>query len=270
MNSGRFGNGDTMFLTAGKGISHAEVFPLIHKDKPNTLKLFQIWLNLPRKTKLAPPHFEMHWAENVNNITENATGGAYCRVYVGSLGNVENNCPIPPASWAKDPVNDVGVYVITLPPGGSKFVLPACNYGKDIHRYAYLTEGKGLKISGTKVGPKQYVALDGSMDVEFVNLHPEETGEVLILQGRPIKEPIAQRGPFVMNSNEEIAEAFSDYRRGEFGEWTWPSDAMDFPRDSGRFASYSLGNGKFRVDRPPVTDETSETSSSSNSNTKEL
>lgn len=267
-NSGRFGNGDTMFLTAGAGIAHAEVFPLIHPDQPNTLKLFQIWLNLPRKSKLKPPHFDMHWAENVKTVTTDATGGAYCRLYIGGLGNETNNCPIPPASWAKDPKNDVGVFVIVLPPGGSKFILPPCQYGNEINRYAYLTEGKGVKVSGTKIPAQKYVDLHGNMSVEFVNLHPEEQAEILILQGRPINEPIAQRGPFVMNTNEELAESFSEYRRGKFGQWPWPKDAMAFPRNKGRFASYALGNGKFREDRPPTEKETNQYSSTSSANTK--
>lgn len=61
----RFGNGDVQWLTAGKGIVHCEMFPLLHTDKPNPTELFQIWLNLPSKSKMAQPHFTMFWNEEI-------------------------------------------------------------------------------------------------------------------------------------------------------------------------------------------------------------
>ena len=66
------------------------------------------------------------------------------------------------------------------------------------------------------------------------------------LQGKPINEPVAQHGPFVMNSKQEIMQAFSDYQETQFGGWPWPEDAVVFPRDKGRFA---LVDGK--EERPP-------------------
>lgn len=79
------------------------------------------------------------------------------------------------------------------------------------------------------------MTLFGSKGVELSN--PSDTvTEVLLLQGRPIGEPVAQHGPFVMNTNAEIQQAFNDYRQTQFGGWPWPKDAMVFPMDKGRFS----------------------------------
>ena len=68
-NGGRYGHGDNQWVTAGRGISHSEMFPLVNNDKPNRLKLFQIWLNLPSRSKMAEPHFVMHWAEQIPKVS---------------------------------------------------------------------------------------------------------------------------------------------------------------------------------------------------------
>ena len=63
--AGRFGNGDVQWMTAGRGVQHSEMFPLLNKDKENPFELFQIWLNLPKGSKMVEAHFAMLWAENV-------------------------------------------------------------------------------------------------------------------------------------------------------------------------------------------------------------
>ena len=65
--AGRYGDGDVQWMTAGKGVQHSEMFPLIHQDKDNTMELFQIWLNLPKKHKMVEPHFKMFWRESIPN-----------------------------------------------------------------------------------------------------------------------------------------------------------------------------------------------------------
>ena len=79
------------------------------------------------------------------------------------------------------------------------------------------------------------------MNAVLHNPHASSTTEVLMLQGRPIGEPVVQHGPFVMNTDSEIQQAFADYRRTLFGGWPWPRDAMSFPLEKGRF---TLQNGK--------------------------
>ena len=98
------------------------------------------------------------------------------------------------------------------------------------------------------------LTLHSNRTARLVNPSPNgnQPSEVLILQGRPIGEPVVQHGPFVMNSREEIQQAFRDYSATRFGGWPWPEDAMVFPRDKGRFA---LMDGK--EERP--TDSRSDT-----------
>ena len=95
-NAGRYGQGDLQWMTAGAGIVHGEMFPLINKDQPNTLRLFQIWLNLPAASKFAEPAFVMHWNERVPRVS---APGSEVRVFAGQLGDAKG-LPPPPSSWA--------------------------------------------------------------------------------------------------------------------------------------------------------------------------
>ena len=70
----RFGQGDVQWLTAGGGIVHCEMFPLLHKDKPNPVELFQIWLNLPSEDKMVPAHFAMLWNKDIPRVKADGTG----------------------------------------------------------------------------------------------------------------------------------------------------------------------------------------------------
>ncbi len=103
----------------------------------------------------------------------------------------------------------------------------------DTVRTLYLFEGEEMSIGGERVDGSTASVLDAGAAVELTT-----TGEVecLVLQGRPIGEPVAQYGPFVMNTEDEIQQAFADYRRTEFGGWPWPSDEPVNPADQGRFA----------------------------------
>eukprot|EP00281_Chroomonas_sp_CCMP1168_P032647 CAMPEP_0206246802 /NCGR_PEP_ID=MMETSP0047_2-20121206/19464_1 /ASSEMBLY_ACC=CAM_ASM_000192 /TAXON_ID=195065 /ORGANISM="Chroomonas mesostigmatica_cf, Strain CCMP1168" /LENGTH=330 /DNA_ID=CAMNT_0053672271 /DNA_START=101 /DNA_END=1093 /DNA_ORIENTATION=- len=227
-NAGRYGEGDLQWMTAGGGIVHGEMFPLVHADKPNPLRLFQIWLNLPSKSKMVQPAFVMHWHEEIPVVT---APGARVVVHAGSLMG-KTGLPPPPDSWAADPANDVAVWCLSLEPGAS-FTLPPAAGGDKSNRVLYWVEGGGL-VDGKDIGKPAMITLKASLPSELKN--GATPSYLLMLQGKPIGEPVAQHGPFVMNTQQEIQQCFSDYRRTQFGGWPWPDDAVVFPANKGRFA----------------------------------
>jgi quercetin 2,3-dioxygenase len=91
--AGRYGNGDVQWMTAGGGVKHSEMFPLINKDKENTMELFQIWLNLPRKNKMVDPHFKMLWRESIPTF-QSTDEKINIEVIAGTLGSLK--APAPP------------------------------------------------------------------------------------------------------------------------------------------------------------------------------
>uniref|UniRef100_A0A7S2LFS9 Pirin n=1 Tax=Leptocylindrus danicus TaxID=163516 RepID=A0A7S2LFS9_9STRA len=244
-NAGRYGEGDLQWMTAGKGVVHGEMFPLVHKDKPNHTRFFQIWLNLSKKDKMVDPSFAMFWANDVPKYTS-ADGKAAVTTWFGDYfidNNIHpNNNKPPPNSWASNPANDVAVLHITLQPGGT-IIVPKSHIAPadPCNRSLYLVEGYnlGVNIGGTvvKESEGQCIEVDSSVDMEL-KLPADATGscEFLLLQGKPIDEPVVQHGPFVMNTRSEINQAFDDYRRTGFGGWPWKRDDMVFPQDKGRFA----------------------------------
>jgi len=229
-NAGRYGHGDLQWMTAGKGVVHGEMFPLVKDDGPNALTLFQIWLNLPAVDKMAEPTFTMHWAPNVTRFTSEDKKASVI-VWAGTVdGHV---APAPPgASWAAKPANSVGVIHLTIQPEG-EFTLRGLPAG--CKRNVYFLEGSTATLSGAAARVNTILTCAADRDVVFKNTGAD-VAELLVLEGKPIAEPVAQQGPFVMNTQQEISQAFADYRRTQFGGWPWPEDAMVFPRLKPRFA----------------------------------
>lgn len=116
--SARFGRGDAQWLTAGGGIVHSEMFPLLEAAKPNPVELFQIWLNLPAQDKLVTPHFAMLWAEEIPRRTFTDEAGRTCVVTVvaGELAGSLPPSP-PPKSWAARSDTDVAIWSLRLSRG---------------------------------------------------------------------------------------------------------------------------------------------------------
>lgn len=239
----RFGGGDVQWLTAGKGVVHCEMFPLVHTDQPNPLELFQIWLNLPARNKMVEPHFTMLWREAIpRRQFQDAQGKTTDVVCVaGSLAGLQG-LPPPPDSWASAPEADLAIYTIKMAPG-ARWTLPAAS-GPGTRRQLYFFKGGALSIGGHAVPPSSAIEVRTSQDAELVN--GADTCELLVLQGQPIAEPVAQYGPFVMNTRDEIQQAYADYRQTEFGGWPWPQPDPVHPRDRGRFALHADGQREER------------------------
>src|SRR5687767_8385814 len=109
----RFGRGDVQWLTAGAGIVHSEMFPLLREDKPNRLELFQIWVNLPAKAKFAAPYFTMFWERDVPRVRPTGRSDVDVTVIAGALEDARPPAP-PPDSWAANPDAELAIWLITL------------------------------------------------------------------------------------------------------------------------------------------------------------
>ena len=122
----RFGGGDVQWLTAGKGILHSEMFPLLDRNEPNPVELFQIWLNLPKAGKMVDPYFSMFWDHTIPRHVAKDDAGRETEITVvaGSLDDARAPSP-PPRSWASRATSDVAIWTIDLEPHASVQLPPA-------------------------------------------------------------------------------------------------------------------------------------------------
>jgi len=237
----RFGAGDVQWVTAGQGIVHSEMFPLVEQEQRNPLELFQIWLNLPASSKHVAPFFSMLWRERIPVVRP--ADGVEVTLVAGGLEGARPPAP-PPGSFASDPTADLAIWTLQLS-AGARWRLPAAAPAtkRGTQRALYLFRGEGLQLGGRILKGRSVARLTG----ESIALEAGASGcELLMLQGRPLDEPVVAHGPFVMNSAAEIHQAFADYQRTRFGGWPWPSDGPVHPRGVGRFARAPGG----QIERP--------------------
>jgi len=228
---GRYGHGDVQWMTAGGGIQHSEMFPLLHEDKENTFELFQLWINLPKKNKMVNPEFKMFWSEQIPCVE---VDGVVVDVIAGTFNGVKAITP-PQYSWAHDEQNEVAVWLITLQPGAS-IEIPKSS--QILNRSLFHFRGGNIKVADQNASAMTGFELDATMSCE---IEAESKAEILIIQGRPINEPVSQHGPFVMNSDEEIVKALSDYRKTQFGGWPWDRRDVVHGSDPQRFGKHPNG-----------------------------
>ena len=243
----RYGDGDVQWLTAGAGIQHAEMFPLLKTEEENPLDLFQIWLNLPARSKMARPYFTMLWADQIPTKVFVDEAGKRTSVSIRA-GEIEGAKPpaAPPDSWAHDPQNEVAIWTAELEPGAT-WTLPVAS--SSAHRFLYFFDGRELEVAGEVLTPMQGAALQAHVPTQLVNRGAGKA-EILVLQGRPIGEPVAHQGPFVMNTQEELRQAFADYRRTQFGGWPWPDSGPVHGHDQTRFARDPSGKIEWPGGKP--------------------
>jgi len=240
--AGRYGNGDVQWMTAGSGLQHAEMFPLLNKNNPNPLELFQIWLNLPKAKKFSRPYYKMLWAEDIPIVKVKDKNGKQTEVTAIAGKVAEMSAPNPaPDSWANEPENEVGIWLIKME-ANAEWTIPAASI--EVNRSLYFYRGTTVNIAGVTI--ESYHSVDLLADQKVSIENGNEVAYLLLLQGKPINEPVVQHGPFVMNSAAEIQDAFNDYRKTQFGGWPWSRYDNVHSREMGRFAKYSDGREEIK------------------------
>ncbi|MFJ4396082.1 pirin family protein [Pseudomonas sp. NPDC089396] len=199
---GLIGPGDVQWMTAANGILHEEFHAPAFARSGGTLEMVQLWVNLPARDKRAAAGYQTLLAEDIPVVSLESDAGTL-RVIAGSYGGQ----PGPARTFTTMDVWDMRLTA------GSSVRLPVA-----AGRNAALVVLRGkLRVNGERdAGPASLVLLDRAG--EGVALEVLEDACVLLLSGEPIDEPIVGYGPFVMNSQEEIAEAFDEFHRGRFGQ----------------------------------------------------
>lgn len=200
-NSGSIGAGDVQWMTAGRGIMHEEM-PQV---RPEGIAGFQLWVNLPAKLKMTKPRYQDIRSGEIPEIKKG--DGATIRVITGRVDNTSG----PVTGIAANPI-----YLDVFVPAHSSFVQPI---ERGHTAFAYVFEG-GAKfaghdgVDGTKISSPRLIVLG---DGDYVKLVTGETPvRFLLVSGKPLHEPIARYGPFVMNTEEEIEQTLLELRQGTF------------------------------------------------------
>ena len=201
-------NGDTQWMTAGRGILHIERPPEALVASGGLFHGIQLWVNLPAAEKWVPPRYQDIRAGNVELLTS-YDGGTLLRVIAGDVaGHSGPGVTHTPISLAH----------ATISPG-ARLVLP---WPRDFNALVYVLAGTGAVGSeGRPIHTGQLAAFGDGDVITIAGAARQESRspnlDVLILGGRPIREPVAAYGPFVMNTHAEIAQAISDYQAGKLG-----------------------------------------------------
>ncbi len=236
--SARYGDGDAQWLTAGDGINHSEMFPLLSNKTKNKLDFFQIWLNLPSYNKRVEPNFEMYWKDTIPKVSSDLNGVKNSEIELVTGDYFGIQAPIAPKySWANDQKNDVAVWIIRLNNNG-EFIIPSTKSGAN--RSLYILKDSSIEVDNQKISGSSMLELNSARKTKVKNIG--KSTKLLMLQGVPINEPVVSYGPFVMNSKREIEQAFSDYHKNEFGGWKWGSSDPVHGLGKDKFAK--LINGK--------------------------
>jgi quercetin 2,3-dioxygenase len=206
-------NGDTQWMTAGGGILHIERPPEDLVASGGLFHGIQLWVNLPAADKMIPPAYQDLQAGNVT-LTRSPDGGALVRIVAGPIDGQQG-----PGS-THTPITFVHA---TLRPG-AQLDLP---WPADFNALVYALAGAGTVGSEQRPISSGQLATFGSGDAIRVAADPHQDSrtpnlDVLVLGGRPIGEPVAHYGPFVMNTRAELAQAMEDFQRGRLG--TIPAD----------------------------------------------
>jgi len=198
-NTGFLRAGDVQWMTAGSGIIHDEGPSKAMLEKGGMNEGFQIWVNLPKAKKMIPPYYQDVNRDKIPTVT---VGNTIIKVIAGeSHGKkaiVETTTPI--------------IYLDVHTNQGEDFIL---NVPSNMNAMCYIYRGHALFGSNQKEG-KMFDMIEFDNDGDQIHVQPQQNTKFLLMAGVPLNEPIARQGPFVMNTKEEIYQAYMDYQSGNF------------------------------------------------------
>lgn len=197
-NRGDLKAGAVQWMTAGRGIVHSEMPQQTH----GRMRGFQLWINLPAKEKMKPASYRDLNPAEIPVVA--LPGGGQAKVIAGTLAADGKTTPGPIHGLSTDPL-----YFDVALPAGAAFTHPVEN---DYNVLLYTFEGS-IGVGSSSVAAQTAVALSPGNEIAFTA--GPQGARVLVLAGRPLREPIVQYGPFVMNTREEIEQAIRDYQSGE-------------------------------------------------------
>lgn len=197
---GSIGPGDVQWMTAGAGVVHEEFHSERLTRAGGVLEMVQLWVNLPAKHKLTPPRYQGLVAEAIPRV-QIADGKAAARVIAGELLGTAG------AAATYSPLNVWDVVLET------SFQCDLETPGR--HTTLVFVQSGGVEVNGVQVAATDLVVLDRSGG--RVSIASQGAARLLVLTGEPIGEPVVGRGPFVMNTEEEIRQAIADFRSGRMG-----------------------------------------------------
>ena len=196
-NSGLLVPGSVQWMSAGRGLVHSEM----PEQQEGRMRGFQLWINLPARLKMCEPRYQEFPPEQIPSVT--AAPGVVVKIIAGETGGVRG----PVEQAATDPV-----YLdLHLQPGAS-FTQPLPEHHS---AFLYVYEG-ALAVDGVMPVLAQQLAVLGSGESLVVKATAEGTTKAILVAGRPLREPVARYGPFVMNTREELVQAVEDLRAGRF------------------------------------------------------
>ena len=201
-NSGTIYPGDVQWMTAASGVVHEEMHAQEFAEKGGTFEMVQLWVNLPKAVKMSAPRYQGITKEQIPSVPLGKSGQA--RIIAGELDGVKG----PATTFTA-----INVFDVRLKAGDAvKLSLP------DGHNAAVILLQGDVTVNGSQElrGAAQIATL--SADGESITLEPKADSTLLVLSGEPIDEPVASYGPFVMNTEEELVQAFADYKAGRMGQ----------------------------------------------------
>lgn len=198
-NTGRINPGDVQWMTAGSGVVHEELHASEFGQSGGTFELIQLWVNLPKKDKMTAPRYQTLLNADIPKV--DLGNGGYARVISGELNGTRG---------IADTFTEINLFDVVFGPGEVNLKVPST-----FSTAVFMLDGCINLGDHQAEGACKILLLDSEGDT--ISIKADRQSKVLIMNAMPLKEPIANMGPFVMNTREEIDQAFSDYREGRMG-----------------------------------------------------